>query len=106
MLDLVMLLTLLHQLDSLITRQDERLEGKIFLGDLLHLFLDVGQILIAELGVAQINIVEEAVLGRGTKGKVRLRVEALDGLGHDGLPCGAECAVLSSCGHSATVPSL
>ena len=83
MLDLVMLLTLLHQLDSLITRQDERLDGKILLADLLHLFLDVGQILIAEFGVAQINIVEKAVLGRGAKGKVRLRVEALDGLGHD-----------------------
>ena len=35
-----MLLTLLHQLDGLVTGQDERLDGKILLADLLHQVLD------------------------------------------------------------------
>ena len=82
-LDLVVLLALLHQLHSLVTGQDEGLDGQIFLADLAHLFFDVGQIVIGELGVAQIDIVVEAVLGGRAKGKVSLGVQALDGLRHD-----------------------
>ena len=82
-LDFVVLLALLHQLHSLVTGQDEGLDGQIFLADLAHLFFDVGQIVIGELGVAQIDIVVEAVLSGGAKGKVSLGVQALDSLRHD-----------------------
>jgi len=82
-LDLVVLLALLHQLHSLVTGQDEGLDGQIFLADLAHLFFDVGQIVIGELGVAQIDIVVEAVLGGRAKGEVSLGIQALDSLRHD-----------------------
>ena len=82
-LDLVVLLTLLHQLDGLVTGQDERLDGKILLADLLHLFFDGGQVLVGQLDVTEVDVIVEAVLGGRAEGKVRLRVEALDGLRHD-----------------------
>ena len=83
MLDLVVLLALLHQLDSLVAGQDERLDGKILFADLLHFLLNGGQILVGQLGVAEVDVIVEAVLGGGAEGKVSLRVQALDGLGHD-----------------------
>ena len=86
-LDLVVFLALFHQLHGLGTGQDEGLDGQVLLDDLAHLFFDVGQILVAQLLVAQIDIVVEAVLGGGAEGKVRLRVQALDGLCHD-VGCG------------------
>ena len=82
-LDLVVLLTLLHQLLSLGTGQDEGLDGQVLLDDLAHLFFDVGQILVAQLLVAQIDIVVEAVLGGRAEGKISLRIQALDGLCHN-----------------------
>ena len=82
-LDLVVLAALLHQLDGLVAGQDEGLDGKVFLADLLHLFFNAGQILVGQLGVAQVHIVVEAVLGGGAKGKVRLGEQPLDGLRHD-----------------------
>ncbi len=82
-LDLVLLLAVFHQLHGLSTGQDERLDGQVLFGDLVHLFLDVGQILVGQLGVAQVNIVVEAVLSGRAEGKVSLGVQALDGLSHD-----------------------
>ena len=86
-LDLVVLLALFHQLHGLGAGQDEGLDGQVLLDDLAHLFFDVCQILVAELLVAQIDIVVEAVLGSGAEGKVSLRIQALDGLRHD-VGCG------------------
>ena len=83
MLHLVVLLTLLHQLLSLGAGQDEGLDGQVLLDDLAHLFFDVGQILVAQLLVAQIDIVVEAVLGGRAEGKISLRIQALDGLCHN-----------------------
>ena len=83
MLDLVVLLTLLHQLDGLVTGQDERLDGKILLADLLHLGLDGGEVILGDLLLAEVHVVVEAVVGGGAVGKVRLGIQALDGLGHD-----------------------
>ena len=82
-LDLIVLVALFHQLDSLCAGQDEGLDGQILFGDLVHLLLDVGQVFVGQLGVAQIDIVVEAVLGGRAKGKVSLGVQALDGLRHD-----------------------
>ena len=83
-LDLVVLLALFHQLHGLGAGQDEGLDGQVLLDDLAHLFFDVGQILVGELVVAQIDIVVEAVLGGGAKGKKSAsRIQALDGLRHD-----------------------
>ena len=87
MLDLIVLVALFHQLDSLCAGQDEGLDGQILFGDLMHLLLDVGQVFVGQLGVAEVNVVVEAVLGGGAEGEVSLRVEALDGLSHD-VGCG------------------
>ena len=81
-LDLVVLLALFHQLDSLGAGQDKGLDGQVLFGDLVHLFLDAGQILVGELGVAQVHVIVEAVFGGGAKGEISLRVQALDGLRH------------------------
>ena len=67
--------------------QDEGLDGQILFGDLAHLLLDVGQVFVGQLGVAEVNVVVEAVLGGGAEGEVSLRVEALDGLSHN-VGCG------------------
>ena len=83
MLDLVVLLAIFHQLDGFGAGQNEGLDGKILFADLLHLFLDGGQVLVGQLGVAEVDVVVEAVLGGGAEGKVSLGVQALDGLGHD-----------------------
>ena len=82
-LHLELLLTVLHQLDGLGTGQDEGLDGQVLLDDLPHLFLDGGQILVGQLGVAQVHVVIEAVLGGGAIAEVSLGVQALDGLCHD-----------------------
>ena len=82
-LDLVVLAALLHQLDGLAAGQDEGLDGKVFLADLLHLFFNAGQVLVGQLGVAQVHVVVEAVLGGGAKGKVRLGEQPLECLRHD-----------------------
>ena len=86
-LDLVVLVALLHQLDGLGAGQDEGLDGQILLGDLAHLLLDAGEVFVGQLGVAEVNVVVEAVLSGGAEGKVSLGVEALDGLCHD-MGCG------------------
>ena len=82
-LELVVLTALGHELLGLVARQHVGLEGKILLDDLLHFLLDGLEILGRELGVAQVHVIVKAVLGGGAVGKVRLGVEALDGLGHD-----------------------
>ena len=72
-----------QQLHGLGAGQDEGLDGQVLLDDLAHLFFDVGQILVAQLLVAQIDIVVEAVLGGRAEGKISLRIQALDGLCHN-----------------------
>ena len=101
-LDLVLFAALLHQLDGLVTGQDEGLDRQVFLADLLHFLLDGGQVLVGQLGVAQVHVIVEAVVGGRTKGKVCLGVQALDGLCHD-VGCGVaqhmQFLVLRALGH-------
>ena len=82
-LDLILLTALLHEGDGLLAGQLEDLELKVLLDDLLHLGLDGGQIVLGDLLIAEVDVVIEAVVGRGTVGEVGLGVEVLDGLGHD-----------------------
>ena len=86
-LQLVLLVPLLHQRLGLRAGQNEGLDGQVLLHDLLHLGFDLRQILVGELGLAQIHVIVEAVVGRGAVGEVRVGIEALDGLRHD-VCCG------------------
>ena len=80
---LILGVTLLHQLDGLVSGQDEGLDGQICLDDLLHLLFNFQEILVGELSVAEVHIVVEALFGSGAVGKVRIGIQMLDGLGHD-----------------------
>ena len=82
-LDLVLLATLLHELDGLGARKLEHGELEVLLADLLHLGLDGGQVVLADLLVAKVDVVVEALLGGRAVGEVRLGVQALDGLGQN-----------------------
>ena len=80
---LIFCVTVVHELDSLIPRQDERLDGQVGLDDLLHLFFNGVQILVRQLLVAKVYVVVEALFGGRAVGKVRIGVQMLNGLGHD-----------------------
>ena len=103
---LILGVTVVHELDGLVPGQNEGLDGKIFLADLLHFLLDGGQILVSELGVAQIDVIIEAVLGGWAKGKIRLGVQPLDGLGHDvggGVAQNVQLLFLRALGHGSVL---
>ena len=80
---LILFAALFHELYGLGTGQDKGLDGQVFLADLAHLFLDVFQIFVAQLGVAQIDIIVKALIGSGAKTKIGLREQALHGLCHN-----------------------
>ena len=82
-LDLVALATLLHEGDGLLAGQDGGLDREVLLHDLAHLGLDGGEVLVTELGVAQVDVVIEALLGGRAVAEARLRVETLDCLGQN-----------------------
>ena len=73
---------LVHELDGLVAAEDERSDGKMLLGYLLHLRLDGQEVLVSELPVAEVHIIVEASLGGRAVGEISLRIESLDGLGH------------------------
>ena len=83
MLDLVLLAALLHELDSLGARELEDGELEVLLGDLLHLRLDGGKVVLADFLFAKVHVIVETVVGGGAIGEVGLGIQALDGLGHD-----------------------
>ena len=82
-LDLVLLAALLHEGDGLLAGKLEGAELEVLLDDLLHLGLDRGQIVLADLLVTEVDVVIEAVIGCGAVREVGLGIQALDGLRHD-----------------------
>ena len=83
-LDLVLLAALLHKGDGLGAGLLVHGELEVLLDNLFHLCLDRGEVVLADLdALGQVNVVIEAVVGRGAVGKVGLGVQALDGLCHD-----------------------
>ena len=84
MLDLVLLAALLHKGDGLCAGLLEDPELEVLLADLLHLGLDGGQVVLADLlALGEVDVVVEAVVGRGAIGEVGAGIQARDGLGHD-----------------------
>ena len=106
-LDLVLLATLLHKGDGLGTGLFVHGELEILLDDLLHLGLDRGEVVLADLdALGQVDIIVEAVVGRGAVGKVGLGVQALDGLRHDvggGVADDVRDLVLRELGHRTVI---
>ena len=105
-LELVLLVALCHELLGVLARELEGLELQVLLADLLHLGLDRGEVVLADLLVAEVDVIEEAVVGGGAIGKVRLGVQALDGLRHDvggGVADDVELLVSRALGHMAVV---
>ena len=106
-LDLVLLAALLHKGDGLGAGLLEDGELEVLLDDLFHLGLDRGEVVLADLdALGQVDVVVEAVVGRGAVGKVGLGIEALDGLRHDvrgGVADDVRDLVLRELGHRAVI---
>ena len=106
-LDLILLAALLHKGDGLGAGLLVHGELEVLLDDLLHLGLDRGEIVLADLdALGQVDVVVEAVVGRGTVGKVGLGVQALDGLRHDvrgGVADDVRDLVLRELGHRTVI---
>ena len=83
MLDLVLLVAVLHQLDRFGARQLEDAELQVLLADLLHLVFDDGKIFFGDFLIAEVDIVEESVVGSGAVSEIRLGIQPFDCLGHD-----------------------
>ena len=106
-LDLVLLAALLHKGDGLGAGLLVHGKLEVLLDDLLHLSLDRGEVVLADLdALGQVDVVVEAVVGRGTVAKSAWGYRRL-------MACAMMCAaewrmtcVTSSCGSSATEPSL
>ena len=73
---------LVHELDGLVAAEDERSDGKMLLCNLLHLGLDGQKVLVCELLVSEVDVIVEASLGGRAVCEIGLRIESLDGLGH------------------------
>ena len=106
-LDLVLLAALLHKGDGLGAGLLEHGELEVLLDDLLHLGLDRGEVVLADLNaLGQVDVVVEAVVGRGAVGKVGLGIQALDGLRHDvrgGVADDVRDLVLRELGHRTVI---
>ena len=106
-LDLVLFAALLHKGDGLGAGLLVHGELEVLLNDLLHLGLDRGEVVLANLNaLGQVDVVVEAVVGRGAVGKVGLGVQALDGLRHDvrgGVADDVRDLVLRELGHRTVI---
>ena len=72
-----------HQSLGLIVRQDEGLEREVLLDDLPHLVFDALQVFVRQLGLAQVDIIIEALVGGRTEREVCFGPQTLDRLSHD-----------------------
>ena len=106
-LDLVLLAALLHKGDGLGAGLLVHGELEVLLDDLLHLGLDRGEVVLADLdALGQVDVVVKTVVGRGAVGKVGLGIETLDGLRHDvrsGVADDVRDLVLRELGHRAVI---
>ena len=78
-LRLVELAAIFHELLRLVARKLEGLELEVLLHDLLHLGLDLGEVLVGETAIA-VHVVVESVGDGGADGQFGLRVEPFHGL--------------------------
>ena len=81
-LHLVGLVFLLEEPDGIFSWKFKALQRQIFLHNLLHLGFDGREILGGDWGL-NIQIIVEAVVDGRADGQLRLRVQTLDGLGHN-----------------------
>ena len=89
-LHLVGLVLLAHIGDGLFPGLLAADDGQPLLADLLHLALDLGQMLRGE-GEGRVKVIVPALVNGGADGQLHLRPQALDGLRHDvgaGVPVG------------------
>ena len=106
-LDLVLLAALLHKGDGLGAGLLVHGELEVLLDDLLHLGLDHGEVVLADLdALGQVDVVVKTIVGRGTIGKVGLGIKTLDGLRHDvrgGVADDVRDLVLRELGHRTVI---
>ena len=82
-LEFILCVPFRHQSLRLFAGQDEGLEREVLLDDLPHLVFDALQVFVRQLGLAQVDVIVEALVGRGSEREVRFRPQMLDGLCHD-----------------------
>ncbi len=81
-LDLVVLVPFLHEFDCFVAGEGEGLEFEILFDDLLHLGLDLGEVLLGESAFA-VHIVVKSFCDGGSDGQFGLGIEPFHGLGED-----------------------
>ena len=82
-LEFILCVPFRHQSLRLFAGQDEGLEREVLLDDLPHLVFDALQVFVRQLGVAQVDVIIEALVRGGSEREVRFRPQVLDGLRHD-----------------------
>ena len=89
-LELVVLLLFFHELHSVLGRELKALERQVLLDDLLHLGLDLHEIVRGER-LLKVDVIVEAVFNGRADGEFRAGIQSPDSLGHDvggGVPVG------------------
>ena len=83
MLDLVAFLALFHEGDCLCTGQLEGGELQVLFANLLHFRFDCGEVFFGKLGIAEVDVIVEAVFSGGAVSEIGMRIQALDRLRQD-----------------------
>ena len=86
-LHLIFFAALLHEGNGLRTGQNEGFDRQVFLYNAAHFVFDGGQVVHGKGGVAKVDIVIKALVGGGTVGEIRLRIQVHYSLSHN--MCGA-----------------
>ncbi len=83
MFEFILLMALRHEFFCVLTGQDEGLEGKVLLADLLHLILNFHEVLVGDLHVAEVDVIVKALVRGRSEAEVGLRPEVGHRLCHD-----------------------